>query len=90
MHRIPGAVFCLVFTVSTFGSLPGQVDDEAAGGVIYKQKTILDIDEGLDIDGTRDKPELEPVEGRNPRDFDSLIKLRTSFERELLRSVHSL
>jgi len=90
MRRFLAAVFCLTFTVSVYGSLPGQVDDEASGGVIYKKETRIDIDDPMDIDGTPDKPELEPITGRSPLEKDSLIKIRTSFERELLRSVHSL
>ena len=90
MRRVMAALFCLAFTVSVYGSLPGQVDEDKPGGVIYKKKTILDIDKGIDVDGTRDKPEVEPIEGYKGRDFESLIKLRTNFEKELLRSVNSL
>jgi len=89
MRQVIGLTLALLVSLSVFGGVPGQTGD-GPGGVIYQKKTIIDIIDGIDIDVERRGPDGEIFWERSPGEFDSLIKLRTNFDRELYRSVHNL
>lgn len=54
--------------------------------IVYPKKTQLDF-EGLQIDGELNNPGEFYFKLREPEKFDSLIRRRKSFHREMLRDV---
>lgn len=57
--------------------------------VLYKDKTVYDFDAD-EVVGTMVSPDSVFVDGRLGPKFGSMLKPRTSFQNELLKSVDSL
>jgi hypothetical protein len=71
-------------TVSDFGAgKPGGTT------ITYKQKTNYDFDDE-EVDGTLIQPDTDLVTGRLKATHDSLVRARTTFQPEMLKSVESM
>ena len=85
----------LVFAAQTAfaqDALPnaGEAMGGAGGGdVVYKKETNYDF-EGDDIDGALVKPEEANISGEQHGKTSSLIKIRSDFVPELLKSVENI
>lgn len=55
----------------------------------YKKKTVIDFDEVL-LEGELKKPAGAMITERGEMKFDTMIKVRTNFEKEMLKSVDVL
>jgi len=55
----------------------------------FKKKTVIDFDEVL-LEGELKKPAGQYITERREMKFDTLIKGRTNFEKEMLKSVDVL
>ncbi len=66
---------------------------EATGGanenVIYKKETVYDF-EGDDVEGALVRPDEANIQGEQHSKTSSLIKIRSDFVPELLKSVEDL
>ncbi len=76
-------------TQSTPNATVAGVGKAPAVTISYKQKTTYDFDEEQ-VEGTTVRPDVDLVEGRTGKKQDSLIRLRSSFQDEMLKSVESL
>lgn len=74
-------VVALSFTVCSFAE-----EQKPQVKVIYPKKTTLDF-EGTEIQGMMKSPGEFYFQRRQEEKFDSLIKRRTQFHREMLRDV---
>ncbi len=66
-----------------------NVVDEGGKKVLYKAKTEISF-EGVDVEGEIKKPTGSYLLERRKAKFSSLIKFRTDFDKEMLRSVHEI
>jgi hypothetical protein len=57
--------------------------------VTYKQKTNYDFDDDQ-VEGTLVQPDTDLITGRLRSSHESLVRLRTTFQPEMLKSVESL
>ena len=60
-----------------------------ADKVVYRKKTVIDFSD-VTIEGELTKPEGSYFAARKAAKFNKLIKVRTDFEPELLKSVDHL
>ena len=67
----------------------GEAMGGASGDVVYKKETQYDF-EGDDIDGALVKPEEANISGEQHGKTSSLIKIRSDFVPELLKSVENI
>ena len=91
---------CLPFLIVGLWSSSAAAQDalptagEATGGggnenVIYKKETVYDF-EGDDVEGALVRPDEANIQGEQHSKTSSLIKIRTDFVPELLKSVEDL
>lgn len=87
---ILNVIASLAFVAGLFWSTHAQAEEAVAGGkkprVIYPKKTDLDF-EGLQIEGELRNPGEFYFQRRPDEKFDSLVKRRPNFHREMLRDV---
>ena len=76
----------LAFTAGLLVSHPAKAESER---VIYPKKTELDF-EGLQLQGELRNPGEFYFQHRKEDQFDSLVKRRKNFHREMLRDVVSV
>jgi hypothetical protein len=86
---ILGAIGAVAFAAGiAWSSRNAQAEEPATGGsaprVVYPKKTELDF-EGLAIEGELRNPGEFYFQHRNEEKFDSLVKRRKNFHREMLR-----
>ena len=65
------------------------VKSEAGHTVTYKQRTNYDFDDDQ-VEGTLVQPDTDLITGRGKAKHDSLVRPRTTFQPEMLKSVESL
>lgn len=65
------------------------VKRDGAPTVSYKQRTNYDFDDE-EVQGTLVQPDTDLVTGRRKATHESLVRLRTTFQPEMLKSVESL
>lgn len=65
------------------------VKREGATTVSYKQRTNYDFDDDQ-VEGTLVQPDTDLITGRLKATHDSLVRPRTTFQPEMLKSVESL
>ena len=91
-------VLALLLSIMVSGPLAAQEepDDDAVNvveegdrKVLYKAKTEISF-EGVDVEGEIKKPTGSYLLERRKAKFSSLIKFRTDFDKEMLRSVHEI
>ncbi len=78
-------IFVALFAVS-FGAALSFAKSDKKPKVVYPGKTQLDF-EGAAIEGELRNPGEFYFQHRTPEKFDSLVKRRTQFHREMLRDV---
>ena len=86
MRTLVGRI-AVVATVVALGSLAWAQD--ASSQPVHLRKVIVNFTEEV-IEGSLDQPDFEVIKVRHHTKFESLVKVRTNFRAELLRSVHSL
>jgi hypothetical protein len=74
------------FALGIAWSTPARADDTARRKVVYPKKTELDF-EGLQIEGELRNPGEFYFQHRDEGKFDSLVKRRKNFHREMLRDA---
>jgi|GEM_PF-810381 len=81
-------VAVLVALAGGLGPMPGHAESAppAPPRIIYPQKTELDF-EGLRIQGEVRNPGEFYYQRKNDEKFDSLVKRRPNFRREMLRDA---
>jgi len=77
--------YILIFLLSTFLAF-GEEKESSQPRVVYPKRTELDF-EGLRIEGEVRNPGDFYFRHRPPERFDSLIKKRENFHREMLRDA---
>ena len=77
----------VVATVLALGSLAWA--QEASSQPVQLRKVIINFTEEV-IEGSLDQPDLDVIKARPRTKFESLVKVRTNFRAELLRSAYSL
>lgn len=82
------SVAVLFFAAGLLWSLKAQAAPEQARKprVVYAKKTKLDF-EGLELEGTLKNPGEFYFERRTEEKFDSLVKRKGNFHRQMLRDV---
>jgi len=81
------------FVLSLLAIAPALSQDEPVKDdppVIYQDETIIDIDEGLQIEARVAKSQLGLVVVRNPPTGRTLVHLRKDFSRELKATVDTV
>lgn len=76
----------LLFILIIWGVSSAYAEEQKNPRVVYPKKTELDF-EGAQIEGEMRNPGEFYFEHRNEQKFDSLVKRRKNFHRELLRDV---
>ena len=66
--------------------LHAKADDDETPNVKYESRTKVDL-RGLDIKGELKNPAEFYYQTRDPEKFDSLVKRRKNFHREMLRDA---
>jgi len=77
----------IVFALLAVTAARAQEAETTEPKVVYESKTILDIDEGLEIDAKAAKAEVGVVFVPHPPKGPTLVHLRKDFEREMKQSV---
>jgi hypothetical protein len=57
---------------------------------VYRKRTVIDVCDGAELGGNRAEPGIAFYTARPARTFDSLIKLRVSFNDKLQTSTDDL
>ena len=83
--KLLNLTFAALGLLSVIASNPALAEDK----VNYESKTKIDFEE-RNIDGDFYKPELQSVKADKNMDFDSLVKARGDFRKELKRSRAAL
>jgi len=87
------AVSLLVGSLMAGGVVFAQPGGDAAGdpesGTVYAKKTVYDFEEDI-VEGQLVKPEGDYLDSRQKRKQSSLIKVRTDFVPEMLKSAEDL
>ena len=78
-------LFALVFGMAALSNV-GLAEPKKKPKVVYKKKTQLDF-EGMQIEGELKNPAEFYFQHRPEEKFDSLIKRRKNFHREMLRDA---
>lgn len=65
------------------------VKRDGAHTVSYKQRTNYDFDDE-EVQGSLVQPDTDLITGRTKATHESLVRLRTTFQPEMLKSVESL
>lgn len=86
MRTLVGRI-AVVATVVALGSTAWA--QEASSQPVQLRKVIINFTEEV-IEGSLDQPDLDVIKARPRTRFESLVKVRTHFRAELLRSVHAL
>lgn len=68
-------------------STPEELDPETGRKIQYEQRTILDIDDPLLLDGTLVGPQIQLTTEPRRRGFNPLIHLREHFNEEMKQSL---
>ena len=92
-----GSVFVAGSALAQTHATPPAPGPVAAGGalkgqpsaVTYKQKTSYDFDDDQ-VEGQVIHPDTDLVTGRSKTHHESLVRPRTTFQPEMLKSVESL
>jgi len=79
--------FALVATVLALGSLAWA--QEASSHSVQLRKVIVNFTDEV-IEGRLDQPDLDAINVRHRTRFESLVRVRTNFRAELLRSASAL
>ena len=99
--RLTRQLLALVFASGLLGgSALGQTQAAAPSGepavkrdgahtVSYKQRTNYDFDDE-EVQGSLVQPDTDLITGRRKATHESLVRLRTTFQPEMLKSVESL
>lgn len=85
------SLIATAFSLSTLllgGSAFAQ-DAAQGGGVVYERETVYDFENEY-IDGSVMRPDGLDVWGRNSNKQSTLIRIRTDFVPEMVRSVEEL
>jgi hypothetical protein len=86
---ILSAIGAVAFAVGMLWSTHSNADDappKKAPKIVYPNKTELDF-EGTQIEGELKNPGEFYFQHRNEEKFDSLVKRRPNFQKEMLRDV---
>jgi hypothetical protein len=83
-------IFALLVVVVAMGSVSVQAETvQEADKTVFKKRTTIDFSD-VTLEGELTKPEGQYGLSRSKTKFRSLIKLRTSFNPELQKSVDQL
>lgn len=87
------SLFATAFAMSALFSAHAAVAQDAppaeGGGVVYERETVYDFENEY-IDGSVMRPDGLDVWGRNSNKQSTLIRIRTDFVPEMVRSVEEL
>ncbi len=86
LSAISGLAFALGFAFSASNAQAAEEAPAAQGRVVYPKKTDLDF-EGTEIQGEVRDPGDFYFQRKPEEKFDSLVKRRPNFHREMLRDV---
>ena len=80
-------VFALLLLTQNFCFFaPADAGEEGKKKIVYEKNTKLDF-EGLNLEGELKNPAEFYFQHRSPEKFDSLLKKRNNFHREMLRDA---